>query len=777
MNPQKTQQVVARDEKWVPSTKRVKIIIINVRLETTMQQKEETFQVVINIIMNFTCFKAFTISAVVPEIFMQQFWYTIKKVKEFESYEFLLANKKYIVNAEVFRKILDVCRRVEGKEFTPVQDDDDTLTFLTDLGYKGPLYKHTIMFVDHMHQPWRTLAVIINKCLSGKTASNDKLRKYRIDILWGMFYRENVDYPELIWEGFAFQIDHKKEKKSRRETLPFPRFTKVIINHFLKQHKSLSNLKYQHYHIIKDDGIVSRLKFVRIGEDYQEYGLAIPDVMLNNAIKQLESYQMFIKYSTKSKPEPAKKRIASRRVVKKKVIISDDDNIILDPDVALELGKSISITEAEKEEAARQVHATHARIVTEFVPEPTKKKTGSRNTRSVIIQDTQSAPKSKLVASNLKLKGIPSLTPEEQLAADIMQALKESKKPNKRQPGTRGSGEGIIFIPGVPNESTVVFATSSEGIGSEQESEYLEEELSDVEEINWSDFKEDDKKKKDDVDNDKSIDLEMTNDEETDDEVLQGKEKVNYDEDEEMTNDEAEESRNGDEEEETDAAKADAENTKEAKDDYKKVELPPTSSSLSISSGFGDQFLKLSFDTCLIGTLRVAKLEKDVFELKKIDHSAKALATLKSQVPTLPSKERSKLQQLTLNKNLRKVLQRFSRLRRNKLRSKRFQSTLLSLQTRLYYALMEALMEDENAMDKGVTSTVKDHKRKHDDDDDENPPARLNQNVVRDDDQPQDTSEPKTAKTPNPEWFKQHPRPATPDLKWNKRQVILGQPE
>ncbi|GKB38984.1 hypothetical protein Tco_0883926 [Tanacetum coccineum] len=30
--------------------------------------------------------------------------------------------------------------------------------------------------------------------------------------------------------------------------------------------------------------------------------------------------------------------------------------------------------------------------------------------------------------------------------------------------------------------------------------------------------------------------------------------------------------------------------------------------------------------------LRVAKLEKDVSELKKIDHSAKALATLKSQV-------------------------------------------------------------------------------------------------------------------------------------------------
>ncbi|GKE00873.1 hypothetical protein Tco_1388856 [Tanacetum coccineum] len=152
---------------------------------------------------------------------------------------------------------------------------------------------------------------------------------------------------------------------------------------------------------------------------------------------------------------------------------------------------------------------------------------------------------------------------------------------------------------------------------------------------------------------------------------------------------------------------------------------------------------------------------------------------------------------------------------------------------------MEALIEDENAIDKGVVDTVKDHKRKQDDadDDDDDPLAGPNQDkkikrrrtkqsesskkpsttketpkgkapskgsktgksasakepveepiaevimddagedVVRDDDQPQDTSEPKTAKTRNPEWFKQPPRPPTPDPEWNKRQVVLGQPE
>ncbi|GJY03632.1 retrovirus-related pol polyprotein from transposon TNT 1-94 [Tanacetum coccineum] len=152
-----TSGMTTRDEKWVPSTERVKISSTNVRVETTVQPMEETFQVVINIIKNSTYFKAFTISA-----------------------------DKCIIDAEVFRKILDICPRFEGVDFTEVPDDDATLTFLIELGYKGPLHKHTNMFVDHMHQPWRTLAAIINKCLSGKTASNDKLRKSRIDILWGM---------------------------------------------------------------------------------------------------------------------------------------------------------------------------------------------------------------------------------------------------------------------------------------------------------------------------------------------------------------------------------------------------------------------------------------------------------------------------------------------------------------------------------------------------------------------------------------------------------------
>nr|GEX32123.1 hypothetical protein [Tanacetum cinerariifolium] len=122
INPQETQQVATRDEKYVLFTDRVKISSTNIRLETTMTQKEETFQ----------------------------FRYTIKKVQGTYSYEFFLANKKCVVNTDVFKMILDICPRVEGVDFTDVPDDNTTLTFLIELGYKGPLYNYNNMFMDQM---------------------------------------------------------------------------------------------------------------------------------------------------------------------------------------------------------------------------------------------------------------------------------------------------------------------------------------------------------------------------------------------------------------------------------------------------------------------------------------------------------------------------------------------------------------------------------------------------------------------------------------------------
>ncbi|GKF03226.1 hypothetical protein Tco_0030149 [Tanacetum coccineum] len=339
MNQEEIQQA-AREEAWVPKADRVKISTTNMRIDPTMTQKEETYQVVLDIIKNTSFYKAFLATADVPEIFMQ-------------------------------RKALDICQRVQGKEFIAPPSEEELLTFLIGLGYKGELTHLPKMLIDHMHQPWRTLASIINKCLSGKTFSNDRLRQSRVAIIWGMFHKKNVDFAELIWEDFSYQIDNRQLKKGRREIMPYPRYTKIIINPFFSIHKSIPKGPSSGLNTIKDDGVLSRIKFVRIGENIREYGQAIPNTMLNDAIKQSEAYKAFIGYSTGLVP-PKKTRGKGSKgkrqevTTKKKTIITIDDNIITDdPDVAFELGKSISKTDAEIADETRRVHETHARLVTE----------------------------------------------------------------------------------------------------------------------------------------------------------------------------------------------------------------------------------------------------------------------------------------------------------------------------------------------------------------------------------------------------------------------------
>ncbi|GKF69770.1 hypothetical protein Tco_0202827, partial [Tanacetum coccineum] len=70
------------------------------------------------------------------------------------------------------------------------------------------------------------------------------------------------------------------------------------------------------------------------------------------------------------------------------------------------------------------------------------------------------------------------------------------------------------------------------------------------------------------------------------------------------------------------------------------TEQPLTSSSFSVPSDYGNQFLNLSHNEEIFEQppLRVTKLEQDMFEVKKFDHSADVLASIQSQVPPVIDK-------------------------------------------------------------------------------------------------------------------------------------------
>ncbi|GKC27620.1 hypothetical protein Tco_1034914 [Tanacetum coccineum] len=309
-----TAQQTKLDLELVPKENRLDIGKCNGRIPRGLTPREPTFQVVLDAIALTPCYPAFLITADVPEVYMHQFWNSVYKHDTF--YRFKLDKKKrFKLTLEVFRDIFQICPRVPGRDFDALPSEEDTVSFLRELGHTGEINSLNDVVVDQMHQPWRTFAALINRGLSGKTSGLDKLRLSRAQILWGMFYQKNVDFVELLWEDFIYQIENRVYKK--QEKMYYPRFTKAIIHHFLIQEKTLSWRNKIGMHTSKDDYLINSLRFVSAKESTQIYGAILPECLTSPVMKESKAYKTYLGYATGvvppkiarkfKKPSPSKK--------------------------------------------------------------------------------------------------------------------------------------------------------------------------------------------------------------------------------------------------------------------------------------------------------------------------------------------------------------------------------------------------------------------------------------------------------------------------------------
>ncbi|GKA99718.1 hypothetical protein Tco_0827712 [Tanacetum coccineum] len=78
--------------------------------------------------------------------------------------------------------------------------------------------------VNHLHQPWRSFAAIINKCLSGKTTA---------------------------LENLVYQVENKNYKNNN--DMYYPRFTKVIVDYFMAKDYAIPRRNKMFWHYARDD--------------------------------------------------------------------------------------------------------------------------------------------------------------------------------------------------------------------------------------------------------------------------------------------------------------------------------------------------------------------------------------------------------------------------------------------------------------------------------------------------------------------------------------------
>ncbi|GJS20764.1 hypothetical protein Tco_0449396, partial [Tanacetum coccineum] len=319
-----------------------------------------------------------------------------------------------------------------------------------------------------------------------------------------------------------------------------------------------------------------RLKFVRKGEDNQVYRISIPDVMLNNDIINLKAYQTYLAITTRVVVlKKARKGMKTPATSKKNVTEKPTSD------------------EYDDEHEERLIR---------------KKPTG------VVIRDTPNVSTKKTLDQSKKLKGIEMLSEAAQLKANILKAIKASKRTYRIHQQSRGSSKGAGITPEVPDEPKGKTKGSSEGASITHQSEKADKETADDEEIHMNEEVHSDEEEL------------HADDDAHDDEIVHDDDKKHDDTDEEMNNVEnANELK--DDQEMAEAETIDSEETEEEKVDSKqagadqatkddqagaqisetqkeKPEVPPSSSSHSLSSNYGNQFLNVSFNTSLVGIIK-----------------------------------------------------------------------------------------------------------------------------------------------------------------------------
>ncbi|GJS24321.1 hypothetical protein Tco_0452953 [Tanacetum coccineum] len=178
-----TAQQTKLDLELVPKENRLDIGKCNGRIPRGLTPREPTFQVVLDAIALTPCYPAFLITADVPEI----------------------------------------CPRVPGRDFDPLPSEEDTVSFLRELGHTGEINSLNDVVVDQMHQPWRTFAALINRGLSGKTSGLDKLRLSRAQILWESTQNYKAILPECLTSPAM------KESKAYKTYLGYATYEEPVI--------------------------------------------------------------------------------------------------------------------------------------------------------------------------------------------------------------------------------------------------------------------------------------------------------------------------------------------------------------------------------------------------------------------------------------------------------------------------------------------------------------------------------------------------------------------
>nr|GEU42968.1 putative ribonuclease H-like domain-containing protein [Tanacetum cinerariifolium] len=110
----------------------------------------------------------------------------------------------------------------------------------------------------------------------------------------------------LFFKAFLVTADvqHKDTKKSNE--MYYPRFTKVIIHHFMSNDPSIPRRNKVNWHYVRDDHMFSMIKLVSKHQNTQQFGALLPIELTNEDIKNSNAYKEYYAVATGATPPKPK---------------------------------------------------------------------------------------------------------------------------------------------------------------------------------------------------------------------------------------------------------------------------------------------------------------------------------------------------------------------------------------------------------------------------------------------------------------------------------------
>ncbi|GKB53708.1 retrovirus-related pol polyprotein from transposon TNT 1-94 [Tanacetum coccineum] len=202
---------------------------------------------------NTNFFQAFTASANVPAIYLQQFWKTMSYNEKTRVYSCQVDEQWFDLSVDLLRKALAITPIIPAHPFELPPSGDTVIDFVNKLGYPEPVEIERLLAVTNPDTPRYANAV-------GNRTLNLML-----------------DHAERLWEEFTQGIRNffstkpslkNPMKKVSPLLIPYGRFSKVII-YYLASNNNIHRRPDSAVHHTGDDYILGNLKFVPKGESVE----------------------------------------------------------------------------------------------------------------------------------------------------------------------------------------------------------------------------------------------------------------------------------------------------------------------------------------------------------------------------------------------------------------------------------------------------------------------------------------------------------------------------